>query len=85
MKTRIWRLLLLLAALLLVSVAFQRRAEAFAEPCPPYPFIGYETIQFGCCLQLKPAQSTLQYYTYLCVDGVPEDSTRSCSETPCTP
>jgi hypothetical protein len=84
MKTRTWRLLLLAAALVLVSLAFQRRAEAFAEPCPPYPFIGWETLQFGCCLQLNPPKSTLAYYTYLCVDGVPEDSSRICSATPCT-
>jgi hypothetical protein len=84
MKTRNWRFILFLAAIFLVSMAFQHRAEAFAEPCPPFPFIGWETIQEGCCLQLNPLQSTKAYYTYQCVDGLAEDSSRSCSAEPCT-
>jgi hypothetical protein len=82
MKEKTWRMLFLLAALVLVSVAFQRRAEAFAEPCPPFPYIGWQTLQFGCC-GLGP-NATLAYYTYDCVDGVAEDSSRSCSAQPCT-
>jgi hypothetical protein len=73
-----------LVAMGLAGAAFERTALAFAEPCPPYPFIGQEEIQEGCCFDLATKTSTLQYYTYLCVDGVPEDSMRICSNTPCT-
>jgi hypothetical protein len=83
MKTRIGRLVLFLAAIVLAGAALQRTALAFAEPCPPFPFIGPEEIQFGCCFDLTTKKSTLQYYSYTCVDGVPENSMRFCSATPC--
>lgn len=83
MKVKTWRFVLLLAAILLAGSALERTAHAFAEPCPPFPFIGPESIQEGCCLDLTTKKATLQYYSYMCVDGVPEDSTRICAATPC--
>jgi hypothetical protein len=82
MKTKTWRWVLILAAFVLVCAAFQRPASAFAEPCPPH-YTGPASIQFGCCFNLKGGTATLQYYTYFCVNGVPENSMRICSATPC--
>ena len=78
------RLLLIAAAVLLVSLAFQGRAQAFAEPCPA-GYTGPESLQFGCCFHLKPpGPSTLAYYEYFCVDGVRVgSSTQVCSAQPC--
>jgi hypothetical protein len=84
MKARIWRYLMFLTAIVLACAAFQRSALAFAEPCPPFPFVGQEEIQSGCCLDLATKTSTLQYYSYYCVGGLAQDSTRICSDTPCT-
>jgi hypothetical protein len=83
MIRKTWRLVLLLAAFVLVSAAFQRSASAFAEPCPR-GYTGPASIQFGCCFSLNPPhQTTLQYYSYFCNNGFPTNSTRICSNTPC--
>ncbi len=82
MVKRTLRLVLLLAAFVLVSAAFQRSASAFVEPCPE-GYTGPASIQFGCCLSLPPTTPTLSYYEYFCVDGLARNSTRVCSSTPC--
>ena len=82
MIKKTWRLVLLLAAFVLVSAAFQRSASAFIEPCPE-GYTGPASIQFGCCLSLPPTTPTLSYYYYFCNNGFPTNSMRICSSTPC--
>jgi hypothetical protein len=85
MKKNTARLLFVVVAVLLVSLAFQHRAQAFALTCPA-GYTGEYSLQEGCCLSLKTKTSTLAYYEYLCLDGVPQGGnvTRICSATPCT-
>jgi hypothetical protein len=82
MIRKTWRLVVLLAAFVLVSAAFQRSASAFAEPCPA-GYTGPASVQVGCCLSRPPKPSTLQYYSYFCNNGFPTNSMRICSNTPC--
>jgi hypothetical protein len=77
MKTMKSRLLLALAALVLVVAAFQHPAKAFAYPCPP-GFTGNVEVQEGCCLTQPGTQ---HIYSFFCVDGMIESSQQFCANT----
>jgi hypothetical protein len=78
------RLLLIAAAILLVSLALQGRTEAFTLPCPS-GYSGSEIYPFGCCGALqKQSSAKLSYYVYTCFDGERVGSaTLVCSTEPC--
>jgi hypothetical protein len=84
MNKKIQRLLLLAAATLLVSLALQTRAEAYAAPSCPPGYTGSMQSPAGCCLKLNPPSSTQAYEEYYCVNGTVVNPVRVCSTQACT-
>jgi hypothetical protein len=83
MKVNTWRLVLVLAVLALIIMAFQRPAQALIVSCPQ-GYTGFESMIVGCCFTAgNPQQLTARYYQYYCDDGLALDITVTCTTAAC--